>query len=307
MGYRGADVSEEPQLAAEKRARVLIDRQLNDAGWQVQDRKSLNLFAGPGVAVCEVVMAKGHGRADYLLYVDQHAVGVIEAKPVGSTLSGLRWRRARVGRACGLVAGPSCPPATHLFRCWLRRKLNDHAFVDQRDTRRMAANNPFTPRLQSQFRRFQTGGCTAARRGQPSRAQPGRSAGAAHPNASLLRRVRSGRVGPQRDMILGVIAVPDTAAGSASTASATRLSPGPSSGGAACTVTRRRLPGSALAPRDALTISLPTKENALRGQRRHVSYLAPARKPLTRDRRRVEDRRSCAQPQEPSPCLVSSP
>jgi len=36
----------------------------------VQDRKSLNTFAGPGVAVREVVMAKGHGRADYLLYVD---------------------------------------------------------------------------------------------------------------------------------------------------------------------------------------------------------------------------------------------
>lgn len=63
-------MSEESQLAAEQRARVLIDRQLNDAGWVVQGRKSLNLFAGPGVAVREVVMAKGHGRADYLLYVD---------------------------------------------------------------------------------------------------------------------------------------------------------------------------------------------------------------------------------------------
>lgn len=31
----------------------------------------------------EVIMAKDRGRADYLLYVDQHAVGVIEAKPVG--------------------------------------------------------------------------------------------------------------------------------------------------------------------------------------------------------------------------------
>ncbi len=87
-------MSEESQLAAEQRARVLIDRQLNDAGWVVQDRKSLNLFAGPGVAVREVAMAKGHGRADYLLYVDQHAVGVIEAKPVGSTLSGVEWQSA---------------------------------------------------------------------------------------------------------------------------------------------------------------------------------------------------------------------
>jgi len=44
-------VSEEPPLAAEQHARVLIDRQLNDAGWVVQDRKTLNRFAGPGVAV----------------------------------------------------------------------------------------------------------------------------------------------------------------------------------------------------------------------------------------------------------------
>jgi len=71
-------------LPAEQRARVLIDRQLADAGWLVQDRKDLNLFAGPGVAVREVVMKPGHGRADYLLYIDRQAVGVIEAKPQGT-------------------------------------------------------------------------------------------------------------------------------------------------------------------------------------------------------------------------------
>jgi type I restriction enzyme R subunit len=85
---------DEDRLAAEQRARVLIDRQLSDAGWVVQDRKDLNLFAGQGVAVREVIMAKGHGRADYLLYVDQKAVGVIEAKPQGTTLSGVEWQSA---------------------------------------------------------------------------------------------------------------------------------------------------------------------------------------------------------------------
>ena len=45
-------------LAADQRARVLIDRQLTDAGWVVQDRRDLNLFAGQGVAVREVIMAK---------------------------------------------------------------------------------------------------------------------------------------------------------------------------------------------------------------------------------------------------------
>src|SRR3954454_292468 len=86
------DEAERP--AAEARARRLIDRQLTDAGWVVQDRKNLNLFAGPGVAVREVVMAKGHGRADYVLYVDKRAVGVIEAKPEGTTLSGVEWQSA---------------------------------------------------------------------------------------------------------------------------------------------------------------------------------------------------------------------
>ena len=46
----------DPKLAAEQRARVLIDRQLVDAGWSVQDKKDLNLFAAQGVACREVVM-----------------------------------------------------------------------------------------------------------------------------------------------------------------------------------------------------------------------------------------------------------
>ena len=85
---------EHQRLAAEQRARVLIDEQLRAAGWVVQDKKALNLFAGPGVAVRETVMAAGHGRADYLLYVDKAAVGRIEAKPEGTPLSGVEWKSA---------------------------------------------------------------------------------------------------------------------------------------------------------------------------------------------------------------------
>jgi type I restriction enzyme, R subunit len=87
----GDDVN---RLAAEARARVLIDRQLSGAGWSVQDRGSLNLFAAQGVARREATMATGHGRADYLLYVDQRVVGVIEAKPEGTPLSGVEWQSA---------------------------------------------------------------------------------------------------------------------------------------------------------------------------------------------------------------------
>jgi type I restriction enzyme R subunit len=85
---------DDSRLPAEVRARVLIDAQLEAAGWLVQDGKALNLFADQGIAVREVVMAPGHGRADYLLYVDRRVVGVIEAKPVGTTLSGVEWQSA---------------------------------------------------------------------------------------------------------------------------------------------------------------------------------------------------------------------
>ena len=82
------------RLAAEARARLIIDRQLTDAGWSVQDSRSLNLFAAQGVARREATMRAGHGRADYLLYVDQRVVGVIEAKPDGTPLAGVEWQSA---------------------------------------------------------------------------------------------------------------------------------------------------------------------------------------------------------------------
>ncbi len=98
-------------LAAEQRARALIDLQLAAAGWAVQRRAEMNLFAGSGVAVREVVMASGHGRADYLLYVDQRAVGVIEAKPEGTPLTGVEWQSAMY--ANGLPAEVRLKALTH--------------------------------------------------------------------------------------------------------------------------------------------------------------------------------------------------
>jgi hypothetical protein len=51
-------------------------RGLARAGWSVQDKKNLSLFAAQGIAVREVVMRPGHGRADYCYYVDRKVVGV---------------------------------------------------------------------------------------------------------------------------------------------------------------------------------------------------------------------------------------
>ena len=59
----------------EEAAREEIDAALTEAGWVVQDMGDLNLAAGLGVAVREFYMAKGYGRADYLLFVEGQAVG----------------------------------------------------------------------------------------------------------------------------------------------------------------------------------------------------------------------------------------
>jgi len=83
-----------PSLQPEEQARVLIDEQLTQAGWHVCDRQDIDLVNQYGNAVREVVMDAGHGRADYLLYVDKRVVGVIEAKPIGTTLSGVQWQSA---------------------------------------------------------------------------------------------------------------------------------------------------------------------------------------------------------------------
>ncbi|XXY17163.1 type I restriction-modification enzyme R subunit C-terminal domain-containing protein [Sorangium sp. So ce216] len=73
----------------EDAARKNIDDALTTAGWAVQDRRTMNLDAARGVAVREFPLKRGHGFADYLLYVDGEAVGVIEAKEVGTTLTGV--------------------------------------------------------------------------------------------------------------------------------------------------------------------------------------------------------------------------
>ena len=74
-------------MKPEKKARQYIDRLLTAAGWTIQDREQMNLGASQGVAVREYSMSSG--PTDYLLFIDRRAVGVIEAKPEGTTLSGV--------------------------------------------------------------------------------------------------------------------------------------------------------------------------------------------------------------------------
>ena len=84
-----------PPEGPEQLARREIDRLLAAAGWAVQDFKAANLTAARGVALREFELNPGHGTADYLLYVDAKACGVIEAKKQGATLTGVEIQSAR--------------------------------------------------------------------------------------------------------------------------------------------------------------------------------------------------------------------
>ncbi len=111
FGHMIEGVSDDSDVPAEARARRIIDAQLTAAGWNVCDRRNIDLFGHQGNAVREVIMAAGHGRADYLLYVDRKAVGAVEAKPEGKPLSGVEWQSAMY--ATGL-------PEAHRQRAVLR-------------------------------------------------------------------------------------------------------------------------------------------------------------------------------------------
>ena len=82
-------------MSPEAKARENIDRLLQAAGWHVCDANAAYIHADRGVAIREFPLKAGHGFADYLLYVDGKAAGVIEAKKEGATLSGVEIQSAK--------------------------------------------------------------------------------------------------------------------------------------------------------------------------------------------------------------------
>jgi len=89
-------------LQPEQQARGNIDRLLEAAGWHVCDASAANIHAARGVAIREFPLP-GYGFADYLLYVDGKAAGVIEAKKEGVTLTGVETQSDKYTK--GLPAG----------------------------------------------------------------------------------------------------------------------------------------------------------------------------------------------------------
>jgi type I restriction enzyme, R subunit len=80
-------------MPPEAKARLAIDQQLAAAGWVVQDYREMDIGAALGVAIREFPLATG--EADYLLYADARAIGAVEAKLQGHTLTGVETQSAK--------------------------------------------------------------------------------------------------------------------------------------------------------------------------------------------------------------------
>jgi type I restriction enzyme R subunit len=81
----------------EEFARQNIDALLEKCGWILQNRSTINLSAARGVAIREALL-KDRDEADYLLFVDGKAIGTVEAKPEGHTLTGVEEQSDKYGK-----------------------------------------------------------------------------------------------------------------------------------------------------------------------------------------------------------------
>lgn len=104
------DVNQNPEQVARDR----IDDRLRASGWEVQGRDTLDFSAGPGVAVREY--PTDTGPADYVLFCDRKAVGVVEAKPDswGERLTTVEEQSERYANA-GLKWVANAEPLSFLY------------------------------------------------------------------------------------------------------------------------------------------------------------------------------------------------
>jgi type I restriction enzyme R subunit len=102
------DMPDPEQLAREE-----IDALLKPCGWDVQDKRAANLAAARGIAVRELTFKTG--EPDYTLFVDGKAIGTIEAKPAGHSLTGVEEQSEKYVRGVpfGLPAWRSPLPFSY--------------------------------------------------------------------------------------------------------------------------------------------------------------------------------------------------
>src|SRR6266513_4635794 len=82
----------------EELARNKIDKLLTNCGWILQNRSTINLSAGQGIAIREALL-KDRDEVDYLLFVYGKAIGTVEANPEGFTLTGVEEQSGGYGKS----------------------------------------------------------------------------------------------------------------------------------------------------------------------------------------------------------------
>ncbi|TAL70466.1 MAG: hypothetical protein EPN82_02325 [Bacteroidetes bacterium] len=80
-------------ILPEEYARQNIDAQLIQIGWAIQVYKHINLNASIGIAVREY--PTDSGAADYMLFIEDSPVGVIEAKKESTLLTAVHEQAIR--------------------------------------------------------------------------------------------------------------------------------------------------------------------------------------------------------------------
>ena len=97
-------------MKPEERARAKIDAMLIASGWLVQTKDRIHVSANRGVAICELSFSTG--APDYTLFVDGKALGTVQAKPPGVTLTSVEEQSSKYvgGVPSGLPAWKSPLP-----------------------------------------------------------------------------------------------------------------------------------------------------------------------------------------------------
>lgn len=93
----------------EELAREKIDALLQQCGWILQNRSTINLSAARGIAIREALL-KDRDEVDYLLFADGKAIGTVEAKPEGHTLTGVEEQSGKYGKGLLDIYPKWCDP-----------------------------------------------------------------------------------------------------------------------------------------------------------------------------------------------------
>ncbi len=129
----------------EDKAREKIDQALQKAGWTVQDTKAANLTAGRGIALRNFPLVSGHGFADYLLYIDGKATGVIEAKKEGFPLVGVEVQAVKYSEGLPFSLPAYIRPLPFLYQSTgIETRFTNGLDPDPRSRRTFAFHRPDT-------------------------------------------------------------------------------------------------------------------------------------------------------------------